>query len=165
MLYHELKSHYFLYLARAGSWEKLCADVLERPRTAAGSVARPQRRRELLRRELRYDRAQIDQRLSTIDSATLRPRYQSDLIEDEDRARFDRELPREEPSDATLVYDPATGEVQCFSAAAALLLERCDGTRTVEQVIEIVPHEVRSEALRCVEDMQKARLFEQENAR
>ncbi len=63
------------------------------------------------------------------------------------------------------MYDPATGEVQCFSAAAALLLERCDGTRTVEQVIEIVPHEVRSEAMRCVEDMQKARLFEQENAR
>ena len=165
MLYHELKSHYFLYLARAGSWEKLCSDVLERPRGSGMSGERPRRRRELLRRELRFDRAQIDQRLSTIDSATLRPRYQSDLIEDEDRARFDRELPREEPSDATLVYDPATGEVQCFSAAAALLLERCDGTRTVEQVIEIVPHEVRGEALRCVEEMHKAQLFEQENAR
>lgn len=160
MLYHELKSHYFLYLARAGTWEKLLADVLERPRNASSAAERPRRRRDLVRLELGFDRAGIDQRLAAIDSATLRPRYQSDLVEDSDRVRFDKELEREPRSDSALVYDPATGEVQCFSAAAALLLERCDGTRTVEQVIEIIPHDVRGEALRCVEEMRRQRLFE-----
>lgn len=161
MLYHELKSHYFLYLAKWGTWERLVAEVLERGERASGGN-KPRRRAELVRRALHFDRASIDQRLGAIDSATLRPRYQSDIVEEGDRARFDRELEPEFRSDANLVYDPSTGEVQCFSAAAALLLERCDGTRTVEQVVEIVPHAVRGDALRCVEDMRKARLFEEE---
>jgi radical SAM superfamily enzyme YgiQ (UPF0313 family) len=158
MLYHELKSHYFLYLAKWGSWERLVAEVLERPARAVPSH-RPHRREELLRRELRFDRAEIDQRLASIDSATLRPRYQSDIVDARDRERFDRELAPEMPSPSALVYDPRTGELQCFSAAAAMLLERCDGTRTPEQIVEIVPHHARTEALRCVEDMRKARLF------
>jgi radical SAM superfamily enzyme YgiQ (UPF0313 family) len=164
MLYHELKSHYFLYLAKWGSWERLVAEVLEQP-VSVRSSAQPARKRNLLRLPLAFDRASIDERLSSIDSATLRPRYQSDLVDDEDRARFDRELAPEPKSDATLVYDPRSGEVQCFSAAAALLLERCDGSRTLEQVVEVVPHAVRADALRCVEDMRKARLFEEESPR
>jgi hypothetical protein len=32
-------------------------------------------------------------------------------------------------------------------------------------VIEIIPHEVRGEALRCVEEMRKQRLFETETTR
>lgn len=164
MLYHELKSHYFLYLAKSGSWERLVTDVLERPGRTSDAT-KPRQRTELIRRVLRFDRSSIDERLSGIESRTLRPRYQSDIVEDEDRARFDRELEPERPSDSTLVYDPSTGEVQCFSAAAALLLERCDGTRTVEEVIEIIPHSVRAEALRCVDEMRKARLFEEESLR
>jgi len=164
MLYHELKSHYFLYLAKAGSWEKLVEDVLERPRRVAANSAKPLARSALVKRELRYDRAAIDERLSGIDSHTLRPRYQSDIVEDEDRARFDRELPAERPSDSMLVYDRRTGELQCFSAAAAMLLERCDGTRTVEQIVEIVPQPARADALRCVEQLSQSGFFEMENA-
>lgn len=163
MLYHELKSHYFLYLARAGSWERLVADVLERPRRRGVAPERPRKRDGLIRRELGFDRASIDERLASIDSRTLRPRYQSDLVEDEDRERFDRELEPERRSDSTLVYDRATGEVQCFSAAAALLLERCDGTRTHEQIVEIVPPEVRADALRFVDTLRAAGMLESES--
>jgi hypothetical protein len=160
MLYHELKSHYFLYLAKHGSWEALCERVLERPRprtAPAGAVPAPRGR--IVRRELAFDRGSIDARLGSIDSATLRPRYQSDLVEDEDRARFDRELAPEQPGPSTLVYDPRTGEVRCFSPAAALLLERCDGRRTLDEVLSIVPSEHRGEALRCVEEMTEAGLI------
>ncbi len=156
MLYHELKSHYFLYLAKHGSWEALCQNVLERTGTQArpdGFEVRPHTVDGIRTLELAFDRARIDQRLSTIDSATLRPRYQSDLVEDEDRARFDRELAPEPKETSTLLYDRRSAEIHCVSPAAAALLERCDGTRTLEQVIEIVPHSVREDALQCVRDL------------
>jgi hypothetical protein len=161
MLYHELKSHYFLYLAKHGSWERLVEQVLERPRDSERELqARPRRRDGLARRELRFDRASIDARMASIDSHTLRPRYQSDLVEDDDRARFDRELEHEQPSNSVLVYDRRTGEVQSFTTAAALLLERCDGTRTLEQIVEIIPAPHRREAARCVEQLASAGLLE-----
>ena len=79
MLYHELKSHYFLYLAKYGSFEKLCEDVLEVQKDAAPSD-KPHRPR-LVTKTMKFDRGEIDATLSSIDSRTLRPRYQSDLIE------------------------------------------------------------------------------------
>jgi radical SAM superfamily enzyme YgiQ (UPF0313 family) len=163
MLYHELKSHYFLYLARHGAWERLVSEVLERPASSKRAPSsRPRRRERLISRELVFDRGQIDARLGAIDSYTLRPRYQSDLIEPDDRARFDRELPREPRSPSTLVYDPSTGEVRAFTPAAAMLFDRCDGERTLEQVIEIVPEPHRENALACVRDMARAGLFERD---
>jgi len=156
MLYHELKSHYFLYLAEHGSWEALRDKVLSRDasgkrRSTVGP--RPLAARALRTRELAFDRARIDQRLSSIDSFTLRPRYQSDLVDDEDRARFDRELPREPREASTLLYDARTAELHCISPAAAALLLRCDGTRTPEQVIEIVPQPVRASARDCLMEL------------
>jgi hypothetical protein len=152
MLYHELKGHYFLYLARHGSWERLCAEVLERPRADAPAAA-PRERPGLRRLPLAFDRASIDQRLASIDSFTLRPRYQSDLIEDEDRARFDAELPPEPREAAVLVYDPATAEVHCVSPAADLLLARCDGTRSIDEVLSVVPARARQDARRCLTEL------------
>ena len=130
MLYHELKGHYFLYLSKHGSWERLCEEVLERPR-GADPVEAPRRRR-LLERELAFDRAGIDRRLASIDSHALRPRYQSDLIDERDRERLDRELEPEHRAPSRLVYDPASGELQCLSprrgdAARALRREPLAG--------------------------------------
>jgi hypothetical protein len=118
----------------------------------------------LLKRALGFDRAEIDQRLSSIDSHTLRPRYQSDLVEDEDRLRFDRELAPQQRADSSLVYDRRTGEIQCFSAAAAFLLERCDGARTVEQIVEVVPQPAQELARRCIEQLSQSGYFEKESA-
>jgi radical SAM superfamily enzyme YgiQ (UPF0313 family) len=162
MLYHELKGHYFLYLCRHGSWERLRGEVLERTNAAGAAAVRPRRRRRLAQRELAFDRAEIDARLAGIDSHTLRPRYQSDLVEDEDRARLDRELPRQPRGAATLVYDPDTAEIRCISPAAAALLARCDGTRSVEEVIEIIPAPHKADAERCLVEMAGAGLLEHE---
>ncbi|HEX6883729.1 MAG TPA: radical SAM protein [Planctomycetota bacterium] len=162
MLYHELKSHYFLYLVKHGSWAALEREVLEKSAsssTAAGPRPQPRRKQRLLERELVYDRGEIDRVVASIDSATVRPRYQSDLFEPEDLARFDRELAPLAPSPSRLVYDPETGEVQCLSPAAAEVLARCDGSRTLAQVVEVFPEPVRREAERCVHDIARAGLL------
>ena len=169
MLYHELKSHYFLYLVRHGSWEALREEVLE-PALAAPDVGpdvgtdphpdRPRRRARLLQRRLRYDRGEIDERVARIFSSAVRPRYQTDLLDDEDRERLDRELEPLGASPSTLVYDPSSGELQCVSPATAMLLERCDGARTVEQVVDVVPVPRRPAARRCLAELAAAGLLD-----
>jgi hypothetical protein len=163
MLYHELKSHYFLYLVKHGSWDALRERVLE-PAVAgsADALLQPRRRARLLERGLAYDRGEIDRIVSSIDSATIRPRYQSDLLDEDVRASLDRELDALYPSASTLVYNPSSGEVQCLSPAAAELLVRCDGSRTLEEVVELVPAEHRPDAERCVLEIARAGLFDPE---
>jgi radical SAM superfamily enzyme YgiQ (UPF0313 family) len=166
MLYHELKSHYFLYLAKWGSWEALREEVLERTGGGAagapaedGDAARPRAAPRLRRRHLRHDRGAIDARLASIDSHKLRPRYQSDLIEPADRARLDRELPPLPAEASVLVHDGATGEVHALSPAADELLRRCDGERTVAALLAGVPAEARAEARACLDAMRRAGLL------
>ncbi|MEM7519212.1 MAG: PqqD family protein, partial [Planctomycetota bacterium] len=109
---------------------------------------------------LAFDRANIDERVSAMDSSTLRARYQSDLLEAEDIERFDAETDPEPRAPAVLVYDARTAEVRCFSPAAAALLERCNGERTVEQVIEIIPHEAHDDARACLAELSGAGLID-----
>ncbi len=147
MLYHELKGHYFLYLTKHESWDRLRLEVLDRTGEGAGDIGSHPRRRPGLRTlALDYDRNEVDATLVDIDSRTLRPRFQSDLIDEEDRQRFDRELAPMAPNPSVLVYDPRGGEIQCLSPAAWQLLERCDGQRSIEEVVEVFPDDVRSEA-------------------
>jgi radical SAM superfamily enzyme YgiQ (UPF0313 family) len=165
MLYHELKSHYFLYLARWGSWDRLRDEVLERSQiastaTPAASNGRPRRGARIRSRELAFDRSTIDERLSKIDAHTLRPRYQSDLIEDEDRARLEQTLPREPRAPSVLVYDGWSGQTHTFTPAAALLFARCDGTRSVDEVVGVVPSAHRTEAERCIQELYQSGLIE-----
>ncbi len=162
MLYHELKSHYFLYLARHGTWERLCEQVLERvgtPREGQGD-GRPRLRGELRTLALSFDRGEIDRRLSAIDSHALRPRYQSDILDEADRARLDLELERQPRGESVLVHDSASGEIHSLSPAAAELLARCDGTRTLEAVVELIPHPHREAAALCVRELASAGLIE-----
>jgi hypothetical protein len=160
MLYHELKSHYFLYLAKWGSWEQLRDEVLERAPSKNGFDARPRRRTGLRRRDLAFDRATIDARLSSIDVHTLRPRYQSDLIEDEDRQRFDHTLQPETSSPSAILYNAATGEIHCLSPAAADLLQQCDGERTLDELLSLFEAEHRADAKRCLEELESAGLLQ-----
>ncbi len=162
MLYHELKGHYFLYLVKHGSWEALLENVLQPPTSndGNGAPALPRRRPRLVERVLRFDRVQIDEIVSSIDSATIRPRYQSDLLEEEDVRRFDREVAPLASSESTLIYNPHTGEVQSLSRDAVDLLARCDGSRSVEQVVEVFPADVRADAQRCLHEISSAGLLE-----
>ena len=88
MLYHELKGHYFLYLVKHGGWDALKANVLEVAGKGGAAAGMPRRRADLIELPLGFDRARLDDIVSGIDSATIRPRYQSDLLEDEDRERL-----------------------------------------------------------------------------
>ena len=159
MLYHELKSHYFLYLAQHGTWERLCSEVLERPPAASGD-GRPRLKGALHTKTLAFDRGEIDGRLSSIDSFTLRPRYQSDLVEEEDRRRLDAELAPQGRETSVLLYNRRSGECHSLSPAAAQLLTRCDGTRSLEQVVELVPEPHREQALDCIIELSTLGLIE-----
>ena len=165
MLYHELKGHYFLYLVRHGSWDALRRNVLDPAKARQHEESAPRRRERLVELSLRYDRTQLDEIVNSIDSATLRPRYQSDLLDQEDRERFDRDLEPVPPSESTLVYNPHTGEIRCLSPAAAHLLTRCDGSRSVAQVIEVFPEEVRADARQAIDEISEAGLLEPAGAR
>ena len=169
MLYHELKGHYFLYLTKHERWDSLREKVLERPAQAPASIesgagGAPRARPVLLSRELAFDRGEIDIRLAAIDSHALRPRYQSDLIDGEDRVRLDRELERQPRSPSTLLYDPGSGELRSLSPGAAMLLARCDGTRSLEEILEVVPARARREARDCVLDLAELGLLDRHPA-
>ncbi|MAF64475.1 MAG: hypothetical protein CMJ84_02285 [Planctomycetes bacterium] len=155
MLYHELKSHYFLYLNHFGSWGALLENVLVGEADPSG---RPLRAAHTLERELRFDRAVVDERLTSLDSETLRPRYQSDLIEDTDRERLDAELEPLAPFPSHLVYDVRSGELHCLSPGARDLLERCSGGRSPEEVAAYVPSEQRAAALECIAELMRTGL-------
>ena len=58
------------------------------------------------------------------------------------------------------MYNPDTGEVQSLSPAAADLLARCDGSRSVAQVVEIFPREVRDDAQRALQEIAVAGLLD-----
>ena len=167
MLYHELKGHYFLYLTHFGSWERLREEVLDRAAAPAlltvAEAEKPRRRQDLRVLPLGFDRNDLDQRLWDVDNRTLRPRFQSDLISDEDRTRFDKELEPLAREDAVLVYDPRTADIRCLSPEAWTLLERCDGSRTTEGVVEIFPAPSHKEARACLEEMAGAGLFEKDD--
>jgi radical SAM superfamily enzyme YgiQ (UPF0313 family) len=161
MLYHELKSHYFLYLVKHGSWDALREAVLEPSSTPSGRAPEvPRRRTRLVELPLSFDRSRVDEVVSSIDSATIRPRYQTDLFDEEDLERLDREVEPLERSESTLLYNPQTGEVQCLSRAAVDLLARCDGSRSVEEVVEVFPEGVRADARRAIATISEAGLLE-----
>lgn len=160
MLYHELKSHYFLYLAKHGSWNALTENVLDRTAAQGDLANRPRARARVRSLPLRFDRGAIDQRLTAVDSATVRPRYQSDLLDEEDRERFDRDLAPQAPSDCVLVYDLDAAETQALSPAAFELLRRCDGLRSEEEIVEIIPAPYRDDARHALRALAAAGLLE-----
>lgn len=160
MLYHELKSHYFLYLCRYGSWEALRDQVLERDEDAAPALAgHPCAQSDLRRLDVAFDRASLDQRLSSVDSFSLRPRYQSDLIDDQDRERLDAELAPEEPEPGALIYDSRRSLVHSLSLAAAELLDRCNGARSVAQILDPLDDALRPQGRACLEDLARSGLL------
>jgi hypothetical protein len=152
VLYHELKSHYFLYLAKAGSVAKLLegsfADGEERP----GLPDRP-RRADLALRRTRFDREEIDHALDAAQDGLVLPRYQFDLISGEVAVRLDREAPRVHPADSVLALDRDTGAVHSLSPDAVELLDACDGERTVEEIVARYGAEDRAGVRRFLEQL------------
>ncbi|MBI3819874.1 MAG: radical SAM protein [Planctomycetes bacterium] len=161
MLYHELKSHYFLFLAKHGSFENLRARVLEPAieRTRGPLPDRPRRVPGLVAETLRFDRDDIDVKLITIDSGTVRPRYHFDILGEDDRNRFDREVAPLAPSASELFFSPADAETHCLSANAAELLRSCDGTRQVPEILGAFPAEFREDAGNALRSLAEAGLL------
>ena len=161
MLYHELKSHYFLYLKHFGSFEHMQAAVLDpsQNRLLGRRADNPRAAKGVIVRRLAFDRAQVDHTVNSIDSATIRPRYQSDLFEAEDLLKLDAEVSPLQRSESVLVFDPQSGEVQTLSPAAYALFQRCDGSRDPQRVVEIIPEPHRAAAREFLVELTRSGLL------
>jgi hypothetical protein len=134
VLYHELKSHYFLYLAKAGSVRELLEGSFARDDAPPAALPERPRRADLLFRRTRFDREEVDRALEASQDGLVLPRYQFDLISGEVAGRLDRDGPRVRPAEGTLALDRESGAVHCLSRDAVELLEACDGERTVAEI-------------------------------
>jgi hypothetical protein len=134
VLYHELKSHYFLYLAKAGSVKQLLEGSFTREAPAAAALPERPRRADLVFRSTRFDRDEVDRALDRAQDGLVLPRYQFDLISGDVAARLDRDGPRVRPAEAALALDRESGAVHCLSPDAVGLLEACDGETTVAEI-------------------------------
>jgi radical SAM superfamily enzyme YgiQ (UPF0313 family) len=147
VLYHELKSHYFLYLAKAGSVDALLGGTLDdrAPRSFEEAPEFP-RHADLVFRPTRFDREEVDLALERAQDSLCLPRYQFDLISGETAAKLDGTVPVVEPSDGVLALNPLTGEVHHLSPDAHRLLSRCTGEAPLEDVLCIFERNERSSA-------------------
>jgi radical SAM superfamily enzyme YgiQ (UPF0313 family) len=134
VLYHELKSHYFLYLASAGGPAALRAGMSAPRARPGGPVSRHPRHADLVFLPTAFDREEVDDALDAAQDTLCLPRYQFDLISGETAERLDREVAPVPPSPSTLVLRPETGEVFSFTRDAAELLRACDGETPLEEL-------------------------------
>ena len=144
LLYHELKSHYFLYLVRAGGVEQLMkgafAPVLVEldGGLAAGELDhawRPRRNPCLSSLPLAFDRDEVDRALERATDGLTLPRYQFDLIGGAVLEQLNSSVSPLAAKASVLLHNGDTGEISCLSPDAAALLESCTGAATLADIL------------------------------
>jgi radical SAM superfamily enzyme YgiQ (UPF0313 family) len=161
VLYHELKSHYFLYLAKAGSVRALLDGAFAEaraPRRAADLPDFP-RHADLVFLPTRFDREEVDRALERAQDGLCLPRYQFDLISGETAAQLDRTTEPVEPSQGVLALVPGTGEVHHLSPDAAALLRACTGEAPLVEILSPLDAADRDSALGFLRELAAAGLL------
>ncbi|MDP6849987.1 MAG: radical SAM protein [Planctomycetota bacterium] len=162
LLYHELKSHYFLYLSRAGSVKKL----LEGPFSECQvpplqSSARLSMSPALHFMDTNYDRDEVDQAIeSATDDITL-PRYQFDSIAGKELIELQESTEVVHPSYSVLVLNECTGEIATISPDGAQLLQSLDGAKTLNQVLNNFDSSTREIVFNFLNHLLQSGLIEQ----
>ena len=164
VLYHELKSHYFLYVARAGGVRELLDGPFARPAEQGDDLpTHPRLREDLVVRPTRFDRQEVDRALEEAQDGLTLPRYQFDLISGETAARLDKIIPEVEPVDGILMLDPRTGHVHHLSPDSLALLRNCGGGASVDRLLSDFDPEDGEAAREFLREVAKAGLFERLN--
>ncbi len=139
LLYHELKSHYFLYLVHAGGVGELMSGAFAEPRTLGGADCpedwRPRANPALRRLALAFDREEVDRALERATDGLTLPRYQFDLIGGAVEEGLNSSVEPLARRASTLVLNGASGEISCLSPDGRALLASCDGSATLEVVL------------------------------
>jgi radical SAM superfamily enzyme YgiQ (UPF0313 family) len=174
VLYHELKSHYFLYLAKAGSVKALLEGAFAHDSSGMGSSRGPSNgsRRSLLPEHPQsadlvllptsFDRDEVDRALDEAQDGLVLPRYQFDLISGDNAARLDRDVPALPRRAAALALDRGTGTIHCLSRDVLELLKACDGARKVSEIAERYEPEDRATVLAFLEELARGGLIRSE---
>ncbi len=164
LLYHELKSHYFLYLARAGSVPALLHGPFAiKKKQTLGENHLLRKSEDLLMMGLRFDRGAIDQALEeATDNLTL-PRYQFDLIAGKELQRLQNATEPINPLASVLVLHGQTGEMSCLSPEGKELLDSFRGTRCIQDVLAEFSPEVHHQVLPFLNELYQSGLLTLEN--
>lgn len=163
LLYHELKSHYFLHLAKAGGVDELLEGpfALQAP-ARLEDEARLAASTEVLSLASRYDRDQVDAAMEqAVDGLTL-PRYQFDLITAKEIEAMDQAAPEVKPCPSVVILNKRTAEVACISPEGKSLLDGLDGRRTTEEVLADFPEAQRPAVRDFLEHLLQFGVLEQE---
>ncbi len=160
VLYHELKSHYFLWLVRAGGVRPLLEGPFRRPDPGATlRLDHPQLVPGLLTRITRFDRHEVDAAVELAQDGLCLPRYQFDLITGEEAARLDRTVPVVGPRESVLVVNPQDGEVASISPDGMDLLRTCDGSRRPAEILAGLGEETAEAAQEFLDHITRAGLL------
>ena len=136
LLYHELKSHYFLYLVRAGGVDELMTGAFAFADPVAPELSWRLRKNPALRfLPQPFNRDEVDNALEKATDGLTLPRYQFDLISGDVEEKLNRKVPGVGPARSVLVLNGATGEVSCLSPDGYALLETCDGSVTLDAIL------------------------------
>jgi radical SAM superfamily enzyme YgiQ (UPF0313 family) len=152
LLYHELKSHYFLYLVRAGGVKPLlegpfAAQAAERRRP----VERPRMAPGLRFLATSFDRGEVDAAIERAHDGLCLPRYQFDLITGGVAEQLDARVPRLGRAEAYAVLDPRTGDISSLSPDGVALIGACDGKRSLANLLSEHPADQREVVLEFLE--------------
>lgn len=147
LLYHELKSHYFLYLAKEGSVERLLegpfAPVI--PPTLEDSM-KLRLASGLRFLESHFDRDVVDAAMERATDKLTLPRYQFDLITGKELEEMQGSNPSVPAQPSVLVLQEGTGEIACLAPASRDFLQTLDGTHTCAEILSGLPEAHRADA-------------------
>ena len=144
LLLFELKSHYFLYLCRFGDLSflerKESVDVAQKcPEDLR--AARPRSPRGNKHLCLSHDLRLISNRLNEAECAVLRPRYQSGNFKEQIFAEMTGAVEPVPARPTDVVYRAASGDLLYVGKDAANILDQCDGSRTIGEILDSFPEE------------------------
>lgn len=163
LLYHELKSHYFLHLARAGNVKNLLeGPFAEVPAPELVDDAPIQMSDHLRTLESRFDRDDVDEAMErAVDGLTL-PRYQFDLITGKEIEAMNRQAPIVRPRASVLVLNTKTAELASISPEGKQLLESLKSPRTVEEILADFPAPQQADVREFLQHLLQFGMLEQE---
>jgi len=159
LLYHELKSHYFLYLIRAGGVKPLLEGAFaQNGRRGLEAHECPRMAPGLRFLATRFDRSAVDRAIEGAHDGLCLPRYQFDLISGSVLEHLDESVSALAPAPACAVLDTESGDVTCLSPDAERLIRACDGRRTLEELLAAHPPGEREMVREFLEDAARAEL-------
>ena len=165
LLYHELKSHYFLYLARAGSVENLLNGPFAEKKVLPLALKSRLTASPALRMiRANFDRDEVDQAIEHATDEITLPRYQFDSIAGKELIELQESTESVQRLESILILNEMSGEIATISPDGARLLRSLDGSRTLSQVLALYDTPTSEIVLDFLKHLLQSGLIEQSSS-